>query len=279
MNLDRFLHETRFDSRGRFELTLDQWFDKVSQFQFSQPEHGVVAIVAAALRAGATTLEVSQEGSRVDYRLHLKVAELESLQGLLGALAASRGDTRRITLACPAHNRQFTLNEKGLQNEPLAFPVEPDQVLVRLQRKLSAAPEMTALARYCPLCPIPIRLGGTLLQMNLGRAYSGVCSDWSAAVPDLLRPSGPATLATPLALFLAPSRAKQPLWVAVVDGISYSFVFPEAGPRTGVIWGPNLHTDLGLQTVVRDQAWEDLKARLLELLSGLSDPFQSNPLE
>lgn len=266
MNLERFFQETRYDSSGRFQLPLDQWLAKASRFQFAQADHGPLAIVSAAVRSNANAIEVKVQGSRVEYRLHLPERPLEDFHSLLGALAACRRHTRRIRLACPRQQRQLTMTDGEIEVGALTTTLPPGQVLIELQRTTSEAPELSCLGRHCSLCPIPITLQSQSLQANLGQAYAGAKVDWSASVPELLRPSGNPTLATSIPLFVAATRARTPVWVAVVGGISYTFRLPGVQGRTGVVWAQHLETDLGLQSVVDDASWRALQSELLSLL-------------
>jgi len=271
VNLESYLAEVAgqgiFDSFGQFDLALPQLLDKLAHFQFPDPAHAPLALLSAAVSAGADRVEVEVAGPKITYRLALPEPDLNQPQNpLLWALAANRGSARRIELRCPQQGRALLLTREGHQLVNRS-PSQGD-VTVHIERVKGCPDEGLSLTRHCTLCPVPILLDGQPLQVPLGKAYRGRSAAWSASLPELFRPAGPALLKTPLSVFL--SRSAMPVWVVVVGAVSYPFALPEVGNVCGVLWSPSLRTDLGLTAVVQDETWHGCRDQLRELAKSLS---------
>ncbi len=258
MSLESYLSQlsaqATHDSTGTFSLSLPEMLSRFSQSLLIDPSLAPLLIVAAALYLEARSLEVQAESTYIDYRLEMDEPDLQSpldsrQSWLLLALAANRSNARRISLICPRQGQELSLTPEGQQLQPCreAHP--------RLTIRVEPAQKTEVLRRHCGLSPVPITLQGQPLQTPLAEAYRGRSMAWSEGVPALLRPPGPASLTTPLALFLAASRAAKPTWVAVIGGISYPFLLPQAPGVMGLFWCNQLSTDLALTQVIQDDAW------------------------
>ncbi len=276
MNLDDLLKGLAADgqlhSSGAFSLSLEQLISSFSQSLWVQPKLAPLFVVAAATRSGASQLEVQETTDRWVFRFHLAEPDLggqvaTQARWLLLAMAAQG---QACELLCPSQGRKLSL--RGRSCSVSAWKPEPADVLLSLvvHRPGKSTVLTDQLRRHCALCPLPLVLHGERLQKDLTLAYRGSPLAWSPGVPDLFRPPGPAELESPLALFIAHSRATQPTWVAVVGGISYPFQLPEARGRVGVIWCDDLRTDLSLGSVIQDEAWESARREVLRLLCGAS---------
>lgn len=270
MNLESYLAEVvgqgRFDPFGQFGLALPQLLDKLAHFQFPDPAQAPLALLSAAVSTGAERVEVEVAGPKISYRLALPEPDLNQPHSpLLWALAANRGSARRIELTCPQQGRALLLTRAG--HQLVSRSPSQGQVTVHIEREKGFPNESLTLTRHCTLCPIPIQLDGQPLQVSLGKAYRGRSAAWSASLPELFRPAGPALLKTPLSLFLFRSAA--PVWVAVVGAVSYPFVLPEVRNVCGVLWSSSLRTDLGLSSVVQDETWQRCRDQLRELARSL----------
>jgi len=268
MDLNPYLNECQLDSSGNFSLSLSEGLEKVSQFQLTDPSRGPLALVAGALRSGAEALSLEISGYRATYSLKVSEPDPEEFGPLIWALAVNRPTCRWIRLACPARGKELVMKEGKVELTPLSRTLPAGRIEICLERVKGLALEQEALPRHCGLCPVPFEFKGRPLQVNLGDAFRGLPAAWSGSVPPLLRPGGSPELATDLAIFLRPSTAPKPIWVAVVQAISYPFLLPEAGAREGVIWSSDLQVDLGLTQIVRDAQWDRVRSLLVQVARG-----------
>lgn len=235
-----------------------------------QPSLAPLFVVAAATRAGARQLDVEELAGRLLYRIQLAEPDLSGQPHLLSSgsarwlVLAMAAQGQACSLLCPEQGRKLSL-QSGRCSLSTWTPGSADSDLtLEVSRPQSAPTLAPLLRRHCSLCPLPVRLQGELLQKDLTLAHRQA-PVWSPEVAELFHPPGPAELDSPLAIFLAHSRAAQPTWVAVVGGISYPFQLPQAPGRVGVIWCDELRTDLSLGSVVQDEAWEGARREILRV--------------
>lgn len=269
MNPADFLVGGRLESSGQFGLALPELLAKLGAFQFQDPSHAPLGIIAAAVECGATAIDVEPRSAAALYRIRMPEPDLSNPHGpsqrLIWALAANRRCVESLTLRCPAQGLELRLTPGS--HQVVAWKGKPaeGEIFLELRGQGRGALEQLALTRWCGLCPVPIELGGSRLQVELGRAYRGCSQGWTENVPALFRPDGPGLLDSPRAVFLARSNASRPLWVAVIRGVSYPFPFPEAPATVGILWSSELRTDLALQSIVQDSTWDACREDLARL--------------
>ena len=269
MNLEAFLARQsgvgELDSQGAFTATMTGQLDRMSDHLLADSGLAPLVAVAGAVAGGARALDIGWSKREVVFRFALDQTLPPATHHLLLAAAVWRRQASRVALVFPAQGRELVLTPRKVGWEPCPQATGDVQLSVVGKVPGRQALELQML-RHCGLCPIPLSLDGKSLQVTLDKAY-GATGAWSETVPDHLRPAGKATLEGELALVLAPTSQARPGWVAVVGGISYPFLLPEAGKLKGVVWSPLLSTDLGLGGVVCDRAWTQVRQQVLRQAS------------
>ncbi len=276
MNLNAFLAEAAAagsaESRGAFTTSLEGMLERLAHNLLVDPSLIPLVTVAGAVGSGARRLDI--RCGRKELAFHLEMDEpalpdsrdgTAALHGcsarpLLVAAAVWRRLASKVSLEFPGQQRRFQLTSRKTIFEPCAAAGQ-ERVRLVVSGRVPRRQELEVLLlRHAGLCPIPLSLEGRELQSALDRAYGNAL--WSASVPAHLRPSGPPLLETSLPLLLAPADYPKPPWVAVVGGLSYPFLLPEAFGVQGIVWSEQLRTDLGLAGLAWDDAWSELRQEL-----------------
>lgn len=272
MNLEQFIEHSRtsgggrHNSAGQFSLTLPRLLDKIAQHALETPWLGPLALISAGVGSGARSISVIEKKGCTTYRFDVDSPSLASFEDLwqsptgqrfLWALGVQRDQVPRLELYGAGQPKALIFDRDGC-----TFEVDSEERLLTEVRVHGGPPAAPLLYRHCALCPVPLTLDGSLIQMPLDRAHRGKDCRWSSTVPLPLKPEAPPLLKTQRSVFLARTAAPKPVWSAVVGGIAYPFTLPIEGIE-GVVWSEQLKVDLGLQKVVGDQAWQDLRKDLL----------------
>lgn len=276
MNFDEYFSQADFHSTGNFGISQRELLRKLGQFQLSQPEHGPLALIAAALVAGTRRIEVDVRGSDVQYRfVGASEPDLEHGKGpgqkLLWAAAANQHGVRALHLACPGQGVTVVRKRSDWNVEPLAQKKSnsssPDNALLLAIRRHGRASDLEVLTRSCSLCPVPLVLNGETLQIPLTACHPRV--EWSPTVPELFVPQPDAAKQGSLETDLALAWIDRGPSVAVVGGIAYPFTLPGWIRGAAVGWNDRLRPDLGLVHIVQDEAWSECERELLRVARQL----------
>jgi hypothetical protein len=274
VNLERLLGQARqagtLHSRGQFTTGLAGMVDRLASHRLLDESLAPLLAVASAVAAGAERLEIATRRKELTFDFAMKALdpgpeshayafEAGPSRHLLLVALAWRDRVDQVSIRFDGQGREMIMDRQLVEWKSCSA-AEPG-VQVRVAGKVPGASAMRALlVRHCGLSPVPLWLNGESLACRLESAEAR----WSDTVPDHLRPLKEATLEGPPALWMSASRQSSPSWVAVVGGISYPFVLPEAPGVRGIVWSDSLTADLGLTGLVQDGAWSALRRELLQ---------------
>jgi hypothetical protein len=291
-SLSELLQELRasgqVDSQGRFTLDVAKAREKMKKYQLADPYHYVLAVVRAAVAAGAHRVVVRCDANDCHLLWEGPGLEAALLEQLFSALFLPRDESleplRELAIAAnaalgldPAWVRVETwtgqggarleLWPSGQKFEPLSLQSEsprPTGVAIhvrerhalRVLKKILAGwwsmPEAAALQRCCRLAPIPVEVNGRLVN---GEADLGPC-----LLTRRFRQEGvEALVGLPLE---APDISHLDI---VLHGVTLSRKAVKLGtvPEVaGVVWAGHLTRNLSSSDVVEDAHY----ARLLTLV-------------
>lgn len=268
MNLEEFVAQAfgSGDSNpGEFRLAVPQLMKKLSAHTLSDQRIAPLALVAAGVGSGATSLNIVQTARAVNYHFELEHPPLKTAEDLsathtgqrfLRALALQSEGLNKVSLIPGKSKTKITWNGEQLRFEEHKSSHSVWTICVETRR----SPKPTIL-RHCSLCPVRITLDRETIQHPLAKKYA----HYSKGVSPFLRPKIQTNLATHLTVALT-SQVRRPVWVAVVNGISYPFTFDV--PCSGIVWCNQIKVDAGYQKLVTDHNWNSLKSQLVRLVES-----------
>jgi len=288
---DEKLEGVRVIGEGSFRLDRRRAMDKLARFQLEDPHQYVLELVAAAVCAGASSVQVRNDADDLEMSWdgdHPTREELDALfdwifsrdddprsrmlrhlaQGVFGALGL---DPRWVRVERPGLTWDFTdpANVTTSANE------RKEGVRVHVRERLGMAVfgdafggprESRLLRRRASVCPIPIRLGGVEISgtpSHRPHAPSGRRGEETAEHHLWLSTRRDAR--SELASF--PDRTGT---VALLrDGILAGWMAATAGPLCLAGWtrAQDLKLNASLSAPIQDAAWDAVQAELYGLLA------------
>ena len=313
--LDELRTQGSLDSHGSFTLDQARALEKLRRYQIDQPEAYALALVASAVAAGATRMDLECDSQRFYLSHNGRPFSRDELATLFSSLVVGGSDrrgapARELATALNAishwkprgvkvissdvdHLVHLAMDSKQLQVredpaggfESYAQVVSRTSVeIVGLRRPLlsrlgslasGALPEVKLLRQRCRLSPVPIYLGGELLnpaqpaEKPLALALTAGARrlplrfpDWVLVRSEEVCPDWEAALA------LVPGAASQV--VVVLQGVSFELGGAEL-PAGVMAWihCDHLRKDLSQRQLVRDDSYEQLLTWVRETVQRL----------
>ena len=275
MNLESFLKQATAEgdvhSEGHFTTNVERMLSRLSDSLLVDAGLAPLVVVASSVAAGATGLDILPGKNELTFRFAMEEPCFSGEQGwtaafssgaarhLLLAAAVWRPHAGWVSVSFPSQGRRLVLTSEGLSLEAHSG----GGLELKIRGTVPSRHELEQLMlRHCGLSPVPLRLAGKLLQSSLDKAY-GQNGLWSKGVPEHLRPQGEPALEGETVMLLAPTGRVRPSWIAVVGGISYPFLLPEAPGVMGIVWSERLSTDMSFTGLVWNNAWLQVRDELL----------------
>ncbi|MBW2255939.1 MAG: hypothetical protein JRI25_15255 [Deltaproteobacteria bacterium] len=289
---EEMLEGTRVIAEGSFRLDRRRAMDKLARFQLEDPHQYVLELVAAAVCADASSVQIRNDADDLEMSWdgdHPTRDELDALfdwvfsrdaeprsrmlrhlaQGVFGALGL---DPKWVRVERPGLTWDFT----DPANVTTSANHRTEGVRVHVRERLGMAVvgdafggprESRLLQRRARVCPIPIRLNAEEISGSPSHRPRKPSDRLGAeTASDHLWLSTQGTVGSELASF--PDRTGT---VALIrDGILVGWMTPAAGPLclAGWISAQELKLNASLSAPVQDAAWDKVQVRLVGLLSG-----------
>ena len=266
---DEHLDDARIVRSGEFKLDRRRAMDKLARFQLQDPHRYVLELVAAAVRAGATAIEIHNDAD--DFAIawdgrHPTAPEIEALfdhifrhgqddesrmlqhlaQGIHGALGL---DPRWIHLERPGLLLDLTdpldVGTRAIpRTEGVRIHVRERFSLAVMREWITATVERRTLEQDAPWCPIPITINGKVMRRRLTGPPPGVRSEALGDGHVWLAERGPVHV--------------------IRDGVRVDTVELVHGDLAlrGSVTADALKLNASRSKVVRDSAWQTLIRRL-----------------